>query len=178
MDFDELYVIQLVKRLYDSLDDDNRAVFRDLAVAVYDETDPHGSEEPDVEWLVALLEEYDPVTKYVYEHEVLRKRDYTTEGIISSQEKEKEFKRGLMYWSRMTAQYCITVTDEATMKAYEDADVTLVRWNTKRDGDVCKTCKEREGKVYPIDAVPKKDHWGCRCWLTPVLDWEAEDLDL
>ena len=164
--FDELTVIKTVKTLYKRLASDNRKMFLDLAQAVYDETDPHGDDEPDEAWLLAFLEEYNPVTRYVYQHEIDRKRDYTAEGVNSSKDKAKEFRRGLMYWSRMVEQYTLDVSDAATLKAFKDAGVEEVVWHTAEDGGVCDSCAPRNGKVYPIDKVPKKTHWHCRCWLT------------
>ena len=168
--FDELTVIKTVKTLYKRLASDNRKMFLDLAKAVYDETDPHGDDEPDETWLLAFLEEYNPVTRYVYQHEIDRKRDYTAEGVNSSKDKAKEFRRGLMYWSRMTEQYCLDVSDAATLKAFKDAGVKRVMWNTQGDDSVCDECKARDGKIYPIDKVPPKVHFGDRCYFTAVTD--------
>lgn len=28
--------------------------------------------------------------------------------------------------------------------------------------------KERDGKIYPINAIPPKPHPGCRCWYEEV----------
>lgn len=169
-DFDELYVIQLMKRLYESLVKDNEEIFLELAQEQYRATEPHGEETPNKEWLSALLLAYDPVTLYVYKHEVDRKRDRTAEAINSTKAKATEFNRGLMYWTRMTAQYAISVADESSLKAYEDAGIKRVKWNTQEDTLVCQTCEERDGKIYPIDKVPPKAHWGDRCWLTAVLE--------
>ncbi len=169
-DFDELNVIKVVKTLYKRLASDNRKMFLDLAQAVYDEADPHGDEEPDEAWLLAFLEEYNAVTKYVYQHEIDRKRDYTAEGVNSSKDKAKEFRRGLMYWSRMTEQYCLDVSDAATLKAFKDAGVARVRWVSEKDDRVCGKCQERDGKVYPIDKVPPKSHFGCRCHIEAVIE--------
>ena len=169
-DFDELTVIKTVKTLYKRLASDNRKMFLDLAQAVYDEADPHGDDEPDETWLLAFLEEYNPVTRYVYEHEIDRKRDYTAEGVNSSKDKAKEFRRGLMYWSRMTEQYCLDVSDAATLKAFKDAGVRRVRWVSEKDDRVCETCDERDGKIYPINNVPEKTHFGCRCHFEAVID--------
>lgn len=165
MKWDELTVIRVVKKLYKDLAADNRKAFLELARKVYNGVEPHGDKRPDGDWLDAFLLEYGPVTKYVYLHEVDRKRDRTTEAIIASTDKAKEFRRGLLYWGQMTAQTCLDVTDAAALKAWKDAGVKKVRWITERDEKVCKTCRGRDGKVYPIDKVPSKSHWGCRCHL-------------
>lgn len=168
MKWDELTVIRVVKKLYKDLAADNRKAFLELARKVYNGVDPHGDKRPDGDWLDAFLLEYGPVTKYVYLHEVDRKRDRTTEAIIASTDKAKEFRRGLLYWGQMTAQTCLDVTDAAALKAWKDAGVKRVMWNTEQDDRVCGKCEPRDGKIYPIDKVPPKPHWGCRCWLIPV----------
>ena len=35
---------------------------------------------------------------------------------------------------------------------------------------VCEYCEPRDGKVYPVIAVPPKPHLNCRCRLIPVLN--------
>ena len=166
--FDELNVIQITRRLYDQLEQDNQSVFLELAQERYQEAEPHGEEPPDLAWLLALLAAYNAVTKVIYENDVDRKRQYTAEGINSSTAKVTEFRRGLHYWADLTATYSDIVTDESTLKAYRDAGVKKVRWITAGDEKVCKTCRERDGKVYSINSIPTKPHRRCRCFWEPV----------
>jgi SPP1 gp7 family putative phage head morphogenesis protein len=168
LDFDELEVIQTCKDLYKSLDSDNRKAFLELAVLVYKEAEPNGGNVPDKDWLDSYLLEYCPVTKYVYDHEVSRKREYLQEAIISSTAKAVEYRKALSRWSSMTAQYADEVTDKATLKAFKDAGIERVQWNAQLDEKTCETCRERHGMIYPIDSVPPKPHWRCRCTLTPI----------
>jgi len=169
MDIDELNVIKTINQLYKNLAADNQKAFLDLAVMAYQDAEPHGRKKPDKSWLLALLDSYDPVSLYVYSHEVERKRDYTIEGVISAQNKTKEFRRSLVYWSRMTAHETDRITDQSTLKAYRDAGVKKVRWRTEEDSRVCEVCEPRDKKVYSIDKVPPKPHLNCRCWLEAVL---------
>lgn len=168
--FDELSVIEIMKTLYSDLAADNQRVFLELAQEQYSSSKPHGDKKPDMDWLLLLMSDYDPVTKYVYQNEIDRKRDRTTEAVNASTAKATEFHRGLSYWAQMTSQYADIVTDKATVKAFEDAGVKKVRWNTQQDGHVCEVCKERDKKIYPIGKIPQKPHWGCRCWLTAVVE--------
>ena len=165
--FDELSVLSVTRELYDQLEADNRQVYLELAQERYQETEPHGEEPPDLAWLLALLAAYNAVTKYQYTNEVDRKRQYTAEGINSSTAKVTEFRRGLHYWAGLTADYADIVTDESTLKAYRDAGVKKVKWITAGDEKVCETCRERNGKVYSINAIPAK-HRRCRCVFEPV----------
>jgi hypothetical protein len=164
--FDELNVLGICRELYAALESDNFRTFLELAIKKYLATNPHGNMPPDDRWIMDFLEEYDPLTKYVYENEVERKRDRLAESVISSSEKMKEFDRGLGYWVQMTTQFVDLVSDAATIKAFVDAGVEAVKWNTQQDGKVCIECESRNGVVYPINKIPPKPHWGCRCWLT------------
>lgn len=166
--FDELSVLSVTRELYDQLEADNRQVYLELAQERYQETEPHGEEPPDLAWLLALLAAYSEVSKVVYNNEVDRKRGYTAEGINSSTAKVTEFRRGLHYWADFTGQFADEITDEVTLKAYRDAGVKKVEWHTVLDGKECETCKERDGKIYPINALPPKTHKRCRCWLEAV----------
>lgn len=175
LDFDELMVVRVLRTLYDELERDNREVFLDLARASYEESLSELEDSEEIEeitefWLLDFLDDYNPVTKYVYSKEVPRKRDRTEEAINSSTNKAREFKRGLMYWSQMTTQYCLDVSDAARMKAFKDNGVERLIWKTQKDGNVCDECASRDGKIYPIDAVPPKAHYGDRCYLIPVLE--------
>ena len=166
--FDELSVLSITRTLYDNLSADNEKIFLELAQERYQETEPHGEEPPDLAWLLALLAAYNAVTKVIYDNDVDRKRQYTAEGINSSTAKVTEFRRGLHYWAGLTADYADIVTDESTLKAYRDAGVRRVRWVTAGDENVCETCRERNGKVYPINSIPPKPHRRCRCWYEAV----------
>ena len=165
--FDELSVLSITRTLYDNLSADNEKIFLELAQERYQEAEPHGEEPPDLAWLLALLAAYNAVTKVIYDNDVDRKRQYTAEGINSSTAKVTEFRRGLHWWSDLTSSYADIVTDESTLKAYRDAGVRRVRWVTAGDERVCETCRERNGKVYPINSIPPK-HRRCRCHYLPV----------
>ena len=166
--FDELNVLEVTRTLYQDLAHDNQEIFLELAQERYQETEPHGKEPPDLAWLLALLAAYNAVTKYQYSHEWERKRDRTAEAINSTTAKVTEFRRGLSYWAQMTDWYAVEVTDQSTLKAFQDSGVRYVKWNTMNDGRECSACKERDGKIYPIRSIPSKPHPGCRCWYTPA----------
>lgn len=168
MGFDELNVLEVTRTLYQDLARDNQKIFLELAQERYQETEPHGEELPDLAWLLALLAAYNAVTKVIYDNDVDRKRQYTAEGINSSTTKVTEFRRGLHYWADLSSTYADIVTDESTLKAYRDAGVRKVRWVTAGDEKVCKTCCERNGKVYSINSIPPKPHRKCRCVYEPM----------
>ena len=166
-DFDELSVIKEIKVLYEDLAKDNKEIYLELAQEQYKKTYQNG-EKPNMAWLLALLAIADPVSKYIYEKEVPRKMERTTEAINSVGAKVTELNRGLRYWAQMTDHYADVVTDQSTLKAYEDQGIKKVKWLTMGDSKVCEICSGRNGKIYPIHSIPPKAHYGCRCWYQPA----------
>ena len=171
----------ICKQLYEALNSDNFKAYLEMAVMKYQETfdavvvrpytaqiKPQKKRVPTTSWLLDRLMDYEPVAKYVYANEVERKRDRLAEAVNASKAKAREFDRGLGFWSQMTAHFSDYVSDESTKKAFQDAGVQEVRWNTQRDGKVCKECEDRDGKVFPVNKIPPKPHWGCRCYVTAV----------
>ena len=166
---DELNIIKACKELYSKLDDNNRKEFLKLARARYrDITGKEDEEKISMKWLLVLLLGYNPVTEYVYESEVTRKRERFTESIIASANKLIMIKRAMSLWLRQTEQYLILVEDAAVLEGYKTLGVKRVRWVTQHDDRRCEECAERHGEVYDIDKVPPKPHRNCRCYLEPV----------
>lgn len=167
--FDELNVLKTVRELYEDLDKDNRAALLALAQAIYSETAPHGEKEPDKKWLLALLSEPSATTGYAYTSEVGRKQDYLIENLTALTDRDKSLRKAMSYWARMSAQYADDITGEAMLKAFRDAGVERVRWKTQPDERVCAICGKRRNRIYPINRIPDRPHWGCRCWWEPVV---------
>lgn len=179
-DFDELNVVREVDILYEGMDADNRARYKDLFIARYAEMLLYlGKKVPDEDTLDELAELYitrilfepDEVTHYIYDTEVYRKRDREKEAVNAVSGaviKQKEMDKHLRYWSQMTQQYADTASDEAAIDAMKRAGIKKVRWNTQKDNKVCNECDELDGQIFDIDKAPGKKHWRCRCWLSPV----------
>ena len=125
-------------------------------------------------WLVGLLATYNFVSGYLYESEAERKRLRLAEQMLTAKEYlnrtlyNDSLRRSANLWWTQTAHYMLDAVDQATLDGYRDSGVENVKWNTNIDGRECKTCRERNGKVYPIDKVPSKAHRNCRCYLTPI----------
>lgn len=164
--FDELNVIKEMKVLYEELEQDNEEILLELAQKKYAETNPEGVV-PNRKWLLALLALSDPVSKFVYLNEVPRKAERTAEAINAVGAKTKQMEIGLRYWASMTDHYADVVTDAAVLDAYRDTGVKFVRWITAEDDRVCHECEERDGQIYPINNIPPKPHYGCRCRYAP-----------
>ena len=143
-----------------------------LAIAAgYAESDKNRINEA---WLVGLLTAYNFVSGYLYESEAERKRLRLAEQMMTAREYQNRtlyndsLRRSANLWWTQTAHYMLDAVDQATLDGYRDSGVEKVRWNTNIDGRECKTCRERNGKIYAIDNVPPKAHRNCRCYLTPV----------
>ena len=143
-----------------------------LAIAVgYMESDENRIDEA---WLLGLLASYNFVSGYLYESEAERKRLRLAEQMMTAKEYlnrtlyNDSIRRSANLWWTQTAHYMLDAVDQATLDGYRDSGVEKVRWNTNVDGRECKTCRERNGKIYAIADVPPKAHRNCRCYLTPV----------
>lgn len=170
--FDAINVIKKSKRLYEWLDKVTREAFLMMAKLIYKE---EANEDGDLAeaWLSGVLDEYDPVTKYVYSNEWERKRQMFAEGVIASETvKDKNYERNksMRYLARQATQYTITIADKAQLEAFKVNGVKKVRWDSENDTRVCEECHSRHGKVYAIDKIPPKPHYGCRCHLIPIVE--------
>ena len=125
-------------------------------------------------WLVGLLTTYNFVSGYLYESEAERKRLRLAEQMLTAKEYlnrtlyNDSIRRSANLWWTQTAHYMLDAVDQATIEGYRDSGVEKVKWNTNIDGRECKTCRVRNGKVYPISNIPPKAHRNCRCYFTPV----------
>lgn len=162
--FDELNVLNEVNTLYRELYGIIKKSFLILANQVYSHTTQRKSyRDLDEEWIDYLLTGYDPVSKYVFAHEIDRKCARLIEAVISSDTKAQEIDAALRSMSFMCRIYADRVTDEATMQAYNDDGVQLVKWVAERDEKTCSICKKRDGRIYSIHLVPSDPHPNCRC---------------
>lgn len=164
--FDELNVMRTVKKVY--ADSIKLALKRYLQIALDAYHRAKGKKKIDRDWILDMLEEYDPVTMYLYMPEAERKRDRTAEAILSTSDKNEAVDRALKLWTLQNTHYAEKSVDEATLKAYRDNGVKKVRWVTAEDERVCEECQARDGKIYPIDKLPPKPHYRCRCTYEPV----------
>ena len=184
--FDELNVLRVTSEteaLFDRLMRENNKQYLKAAEKAYSDavalavasgyTDP-GKEKINDMWLIALLGAYNFVSGYLYEQEAERKRLRLAEQIMTAKEYQNRplyndsLRRSANLWWTQTAHYMLEAVDTATLEGYKDSGVEQVKWNTNIDGRECKTCRERNGKVFPIKNVPPKAHRNCRCYLTPV----------
>lgn len=181
--FDELNVIKQTDSLYDRLDENNRRRFKELFVARYLEIVRElqkGSKLKESEdsvdelaemYIAGLLGEPNAVTKYVYDAEVLRKRDRAKEAILSvptKAQKQLEIEKHVRYFQQMTGWYTDFASQGAEIQALEDSGVEKVERHEHNDKKTCEVCLDADGEIYPIDKIPEIPHLRCRRWFTPV----------
>ena len=168
--FDELNVIQVSHEIYDQV---RKLVEREatrLVKVIYDSYREGGSISTDsaLAFVIALMLAYNPVTKYVYENELDRKRSRFAEGVIASDTPVEEIALAKRLLAALNKQYLDDVSFDAMVLAFKDDGVKRVRWITAEDDKRCKECKSRHGKIYPISKIPAKPHIHCRCYVEPA----------
>lgn len=161
---DELNVIAVSHDIYDTALSETKQEMARLSRVVYER---YGDREDfdGTAFVLALMLAYDPVTKYVYENEVDRKRARFVEGVLGSPSPLEEIKLAERLWVSMNKVFADEVTFQTMIQAYKDSGVKTVRWVTSEDERRCATCGAMHGKIYSIDKVPPKPHRNCRCWV-------------
>ena len=123
-----------------------------------------------------VLGEYNPVTNYLYYPEAERKRSRLAEALITAvivsnrADYHKQLRKFADLWFTQTKQYGEKMVDKTRIDTFKKNGIKRVKWETKEDEKVCKECNERDGKIYPIDKIPDKPHYNCRCWVVPLLE--------
>ena len=179
--WDELNVIKTVRNVYNKSYAQARKRYYEVAFEAYliylamcriEAKKAHQMAEKAIteKWVDKVLSETDLVTLYRFDSEMERKIYRLAEALEAAQDREAEIKKALRYWSQQVGQYFINVTDYAGVQAFEDAGIEKVMWVTEKDDRVCTECRPRDGRIYALDEVPVKPHWGCRCRLIPVIE--------
>lgn len=170
---DELNIIGLSHEIYDEAYKLAQQEAARLAKAVYGSYRRNASDEEKegfdaASFVLAFILSYNPVTKYVYENEIDRKRARFAEGVIASESPAEELALARRLLVAMNAQFLDDITFNSLVEAYSDNGTEKVRWVTHPDDRRCKTCRAMHGKIYPIDNIPAKPHIHCRCWVEEV----------
>lgn len=169
-----------LRTFYEELDADfkktARQLYRDRYLELFDWL---GKPEPKRDvidelvdmWFTGFFEEPNVQTHYIWDAEVLRKRDRAVEAIWiapTKMQKQLEIDKAVRIWTQMSGWYMDFASQDAEQKAYKDAKVQKVRWMVYGDDRVCQDCEGLNGTVWDIDRVPDRPHINCRCWLKPI----------
>lgn len=120
------------------------------------------------DWIIEMMDEDNETTLYKFNTEKERKIARLTEALAVAHNKIAEIDKALRYWTLQVAQYADESVVVGTVHGFKDAGVKKVQWIAVGDPKVCKECKDRDGRIYPIDEVPGPAHFRCRCRLEPV----------
>lgn len=168
--FDELNVIPVSHEIYDKVYELVKREATRLSDTVYRKH--RSSEEPTgfdpSAWVLLLLLAYNPVTKYIFDNEIERKRARFAESVIASDTPAEEVALAKRLLAGMNAQFMDDLTHETVIQAFRDNGTKRVRWITSPDDRRCKQCASMHNKIYPIDDIPTKPHLHCRCWVEEV----------
>ena len=168
--FDELNVLKTVSRTYDESAElakkRFKAVYEDAYLAVAGDRDLDDDIMDD--WLLDMLEDYDALTHYRFNEETERKKMRTAEALIATKIAKREVDKALRLWTLQLSAYVDRSVLDGRIQAFKDMGVKKVRWITYGDNRVCADCHDLEGKVFPIDEVPPRQHFRCRCYIVPV----------
>lgn len=187
--FDTLNIVREITKLYHDSAKRARKRYYEVAFEAYllamamcniDAQEAHKMAEKaiDEEWVDEILEQVDLLTLFRFNSETDRKAYRLIEAIGVSKERNYEIDKALRLWSRQLGQYAINYTDYAALKAFKDAGAKMVEWVTQRDERVCHECNALDGQLFRIDEVPRKPHWGCRCFWRPVFrSEEAREVE-
>lgn len=179
--FDELNaprVTKLTKEMVARLLKSNKKAYLRIAKRATEEasSEVHGTPIPiNGKYVDSMLSEYNPITGYLYFAEADRKRARLAEALIaailvsSRVEYRTQLKKFAVLWKTQTEQYAIDTVDKVRIRTLQKNGVKFVRWETEKDDRVCEECKKRNGKIYPITAIPPKPHYNCRCWVVPII---------
>ncbi len=127
-----------------------------------------------------LFVRYNWVTGYLYLSEADRKRLRLAEEILTSKQyldRERynaALKKSANLWYTQSMQYAIDLEDVTCSTMWKEAGVKTVKWNAEDDEKTCSKCRNLDGRIFPIDDVPHKQHYNCRCFITP----EAKKKDI
>ena len=178
--FDELniratkkHVHKLYKDVYKIIKKEFVAILNPLYEEIYDEALALGFDgdlrDLDEGWIEDFFDEYNPVTKYVFRNELGRKESRLFEALVaSSAERLESYKTAESLLARQVDQYSIDLEDAVARTVYKALGVEKVKWNAEIDHKTCGVCSELDGEVFDLNNAPPKQHYHCRCWLTPV----------
>lgn len=179
--WDELNVIRAVDAVYKESIKMARQRYYEVAVEAYilamieagksnKEATKAADRDIDAAWVLAMLEEVDPVTLYAFLPEAERKKARFIEAVSAAQNRNREIDKALRYWTVQVAQYADNSVYRARLEAFKAAGIKRVKWVTQKDERVCEECDDLDEQVFPIDEVPPPQHPHCRCIIVPITD--------
>lgn len=103
------------------------------------------------------------------------------EGVVKLRKRLMKEVEGIGYNRARLMAHTETMyaSNEGAKIRYSQHGIRRVQWLTAGHDNTCERCQALNGKIFDIDKAPMCPcHPFCRCTLLPVLDDEAEDVDL
>ena len=178
--FDEMNILKTKKHVHKLYNDVTKIIKKELFAVVdyickeiYDEALALGFDgdvrDLDEAWIEEFFEEFNPVTKYVFNNEIERKESRLFEALISNKrELHQSYKTAENLLLKQVKQYGVDLEDKIAMTVYKDVGVAKVMWVTEQDHKTCGDCKELDGEIFKLEDAPQKLHPNCRCYYIPV----------
>lgn len=190
--WDELHITQAKRKteiLFKRIDRMNRKAYRELCEWVYEWVLLQYDREPEErDWTKVVddwLKGYDPVTMYVYDSEMERKRLRLVEGILTAMETQD--RQALTEVVRaagsllltQSLQYGLDLMGETERKTFEETDEEeMLVYHACNDSRTCAECHADDGKVFRKSEAPRiPRHYRCRCWYTRATVETADEAD-
>lgn len=169
------HVHKLYNKIYKTVKQEFLKIINEIYQVIYDEAVAMGFDGDirnlDEAWIEEFFDSYNPVTMYVFSNEIDRKESRLFEALVSNElERLKNYAYAERLITRQVEQYAIELEDSITRVVYEDTKVKKVMWNAEHDHRTCGECSELDGQIFELSNAPAKQHWQCRCWLTPVKE--------
>lgn len=171
--FDEINLLQNATEMFDELESDAEEMY--LKIARHYARMFGLENKITKKWLAGYLKSYNPVTTYQYDHEVDRKKYRMFEAYMATKAMA-EIDKCMRLWTIQVNQASVDITDKAIIDMAKIAGYKWVMWLTEEDDRVCKNCRPRDKQIYPIDKIPPKPHYNCRCIVVPITDEEKKNL--
>ena len=175
LNFDEMNILHTVTSTYKNsvklAKSHYKAIFLNAFLDAIEEVGRKNADREDSvlnDWLLDMLEDYDALTHYRFNEETERKTARTAEALIATKVDSREVERALRLWTLQVGAYADRSVLDGRLEAFREAGIKKVMWITQDDNKVCVNCDALDKKIFPIDQVPPRQHYGCRCYLKPV----------
>lgn len=173
------HVHKLYQSAYKAVKNEILVVLKPLQNEIYEEAFALGFDgdlrDLDEAWIEEFFDEFNPVTKYVFKNEMVRKEARLFENLIAVKsslgtDKLGSYKTAENLLVRQVKQSAINLEDAVATAVYKAVGVKKVMWVAEDDHKTCAVCNELDGAVFDLEDAPPKQHYHCRCYLIPVKE--------
>lgn len=138
------------------------------------------------------LDTYNPFLLYVFDNEFERKKDRYAESVYALMNSGKEqgkrntqtansikfmqnLNTNVRNLHKQIVEQGIELERQQRIEAEKDKGTKCLRWITAEDERVCEECGALHNVIFPINELPERPHYNCRCQFEPVDEEEIQD---